>query len=174
MSQRCRPELQAPMPPCPHAPMPPMAPCAYAPEPLCPAPMRPCPHIPTRPSCQITKPQVPNPANYRLQTQATPPLFFSLFSLPMLFTRECAFACAIPAALALRAPFLQLKLRFSATISVRVHGPGHYFRRSSLRWAVDPPRWHFYAKALFVTRCFGESMQKASLGDVGLEVGCVA
>ena len=69
------------MPPCPMPPCPPMAPCAYAPEPLCPAPMRPCPHIPTRPSCQITKPQVPNPANYRLQTQATPPpFFFSLFA----------------------------------------------------------------------------------------------
>ena len=79
MTQRCRPELQAPMPPCPCPMPPPMAPCAYAPEPLCPAPMRPCPHIPTRPSCQITKPQVPNPANYRLQTQATPPFFFLSF-----------------------------------------------------------------------------------------------
>lgn len=153
-----------------------MRPCAHAPmslSPYAPAlPLRPCvhapyAHAPKRPNCQITKPQVPNPANYRLQTQAITPSL----SLPMLFTRERAPAYAIPAALTLRAPFLQLKLRFSATISVRVHGPGHYFRRSSPRWAVDLPRRHFYAKALFVTRCFGKSMQKAPLGDVGLEVG---
>lgn len=115
-----------------------MRPCAHAPmslSPYAPAlPLRPCvhapyAHAPKRPNCQITKPQVPNSANYRLQTQAITPSL----SLPMLFTRERAPAYAIPAALTLRAPFLQPKSRFPATISVRVRWPGHYFRRSSLR-----------------------------------------
>ena len=123
-----RPCARAPMRPCAHAPM---SLSPYAPA----LPLRPCvhapyAHAPKRPSCQITKPQAPNPANYRLQIQATNPPFFSFFA-PHAFhsrMRVCMrdFGCPRPS-------------RPIPAAEIAVFG--NYFRSRARAWPLFPSKF---------------------------------